>query len=146
MEPEVYYLHEVCHSCTKPSPRRSTPRVMDLGHSWRSVPQTDAQGLKKKQCSLGDFIPRCVREPYLVRAPVCLSDAPICSPLKMASNLRLRLVLEELASRGNVYPMMAHGRPGRGSKTRDQARCVRARIWSYNAAVWITAGWHASCR
>ena len=28
---------------------------MDLGYSLRFVPQTDAQGLKKKHCSLGDL-------------------------------------------------------------------------------------------
>ena len=31
--PEVYYLHKVCHSCTNLVPRRSTPRTMDLAHS-----------------------------------------------------------------------------------------------------------------
>ena len=29
--------------------------VLTLAHSWRFVPQTDAQGLKKKQCSLEDI-------------------------------------------------------------------------------------------
>ena len=28
---------------------------MDLVHSWRIVPQTDAQSLKNKQYSLGDL-------------------------------------------------------------------------------------------
>ena len=32
--PEVYYLHEVCHSCTYPSPRHSTPRTVVLGASF----------------------------------------------------------------------------------------------------------------
>ena len=38
-----------------------------------------------------------------------------------AFSLRLRLVLQELASCGTAYPMMPHSRPGRGSKARNQA-------------------------
>ena len=59
----------------------------------------------------------------------------------LASNLRLRLVLWELVSRGNAYPMMPHGRPGRGSKTCNQAYCACTHL-EYN--VWMTAGWHTS--
>ena len=53
----LFYPHEVCHSCTWPSSHHSTciPRTMVLAHSWCLVPQTDAQGLKKKQCSLWDL-------------------------------------------------------------------------------------------
>ena len=40
---------------------------MDFVHLWRFVPQTDTQGLKKKQRSLWDFTQR-VRELYLAHA------------------------------------------------------------------------------
>ena len=63
-----------------------------------------------------------------------------------AFSLRFRLVLQELASCGNAYPMIPHGRPGRGSKARNQACCAYTHTHlEYNAVVWITADWNTSC-
>ena len=53
---ESSVLNEYREYSVLPKNRPSlTPRTMHLAHSWRFVSQTDAQHLKKKQCSLGDL-------------------------------------------------------------------------------------------
>ena len=53
---EVYYLHEVYHYNLIHGIVLQEQWICVNCHSWRTciVPQTDAQSLKKKQCSLGD--------------------------------------------------------------------------------------------
>ena len=73
---------------------------MHLAHLWRSVPQIDMQGLKKKQCRLGDLPgvwENCILRTHLgVYRTLPLFATQNGSP---ASSLRLRLVLLELALR-----------------------------------------------
>ena len=74
--PEVYYLHEVCHSCTNLVHGVVLQEQWILAISWRIVPQTDTQGFKKQQCSLGELPGVRVRELYLSRAPLHVACLP----------------------------------------------------------------------
>ena len=90
-----------------------------------------------------------MRELYLARAPYRLLNAPIVRHIdgSPASSLRLRVVLEELVSRGNAYTMMSHGVPGPG-RPAGPARgvkpvtklVVRARIWSTTPKYFMFVG------
>ena len=60
--------------------------------------------------------------------------------------LRPHVVISLLISVWHILQLIGScGRPGRGSKTHNQARCACAHL-EYNAIVWGTAGWHTSCR
>ena len=115
------------------NPWYSTPKTMDLGHSWRIVPQTDAQGPKKKQCRLGDLPgmwENCVLCVHLSVDCIC----PIVCPTadgSPASSLRLCLhvVLGTRFPRQAPNPMMPYGRPVSVAKPVTKL-VVRARIWS----------------
>ena len=82
-----------------PIPWHSTPRKMDLGHSWHVVPQTDVHVLRKQQWSLGDL--PGVWENRISRAHLRVQHILPTADGSPASSLRLRLVLQELASCGN---------------------------------------------
>ena len=111
---------------------------MYLGHSRHIVPQ----GLKNKQ--------RLVWATYAIygrtvfHAHTLAFIAFATQNDSSASSLTLQLVLGTSFARQAPNPMMPYGRPGRGSKTRNQARCACAHL-EYNAMVRITAGWHTSC-
>ena len=82
-----------------PSPRHSTPITIDMGHSWRIVPQTDAQGLKKKQCSLGDL--------------PGTKENSLAHTLAFSSK---RIALRTSFSCQATNPLMPYSRPGRVAK------------------------------
>ena len=114
----------------------NTPRTINLAHSWRFVPQTDAQGLKKKQCSLGDLPSvweNCISHTHLSVYHVhsTVDGTP-------ASSLRLHLVIGTRFVHQAPNSMMPYGRPC------NHACCACAHL-EYSAVVWIAAGWHTSC-
>ena len=138
--PEVYYLHEVCQSCTCPD----HGRVLQEQWIW---PVRDilfhklTSNVSKRSSAVWET---CERTVSRARTLAFIEHAH-CSPPQIGSSLRLRLVYQELVSCGSAYPMMSHGRPGRGSETRNQVCCACVHL-EYNAVVWIIAGWHTSCR
>ena len=113
------------------------PMCVSMSTVYRPLLLTSARKLKH---IISKTLPCVWENVYCI--PLRLAHSPhcyTCADGSPASSSRLRRVLSEQASRGNAYPMMPHGRPGRGSKTNLD---VRVRIEN-NAVVWIAAGWHA---
>ena len=159
--PEVYYLHEVCHSCVRHnlvchhvhgSTRSITPRTMDLAQeqwimtfcstNWHPRSQKEAVQFGRLTRRLIELAVSCAC------TFLAFTERAHCSPHRWFVCVLFKIVSSSLgtvASRGNAYPMMPHGRPGRGSKTHNQARSACAHL-KYNAVVWVTAGWRTSCR
>ena len=138
--PEVYYLYEVCHSCT------NLVHAIVLKEQW-IWPICDVLlhkltlKVSKRSSALHTCTyPACKRtvsRTHLTVYRTCpLFATQNGSP---ASSSRLRLVLWELVSRGNAYPVMPHGRSGSRSKTCNQDRCACTHL-EYNGVVWVIVG------
>ena len=150
IEPEVYYLHELCQSCS------------NLFHGIVLQEQWIWSIHDVLFSAVWETYPACERTVSRARTLVFICICPTADVLSASTcSLRLRLVLGTSFARQAPNPMMPYGRPGRVAKLVTML-AVLALIWSTmlwygllqdgtlhvgnRLPVWITAGWHTSCR
>ena len=125
--PEVYYLHEVCHSCTV------LVHGIVLQEQWIwTIHDVLFHRLmckvSKRSSAVWETYPAFERIVSRTLTLIAYRVRPTADASSM-STLRLRLVLGTSFARQAPNPMMSYGRPGRGAKLVTMLM-VHAHIWS----------------
>ena len=120
-------------------PTWSVPLVSQLVlvHALCFVPQTDAQGLKKKQCSLGDL-------PGVWENCISRGHFSVNWTRPLFACVKFQIVSSYLGT-SFAWKCQSHDASRQAGQWEQNPSpsllCVRA----YNAMVWITVGWYTSC-